>query len=169
MIAKFMLTIAIVGGVGYWLMYSLLPGGPMSSIEPITVSGEPEQSPPSSNYEPPVRDFFVEHRMERERERSERVELLREIVNNPNSSAETRSRAQMEIIDLAALKEKEMLVERLIVAKDFDDAVVFFGEQVVEVIVKSESLTQAQALIVADVVCSGAGVDLRNVRVRFRK
>ena len=176
MIARFMLTVVVVGLAGYWVMYSVWPQGPLANRDPvdddsISVIAEPnlELESPESGYEPPLRDFFVEHRMERERERSERVELLREIVNNQNSSAETRSTAQMEIIEMIGWREKEMLVERLVVGKGFEDAVVFFGSDIVEVIVKSDSLAEDEALVVADVVCSVAGVDLRNVRVRFRK
>ena len=66
-------------------------------------------------------------------------------------------------VDLVDIDEFDRL------GKGFDDAVVFFGEEVVEVIVKSEALTQAEALTVADVVCSVTGIELRNVRVRFRK
>jgi len=177
MIARFMLTVIVVGLAGYWVMYSVWPQGPFAlrDTEPdhdsISVIGEPNMdlTSPDPGYEPPLRDYFVEHRMERERERSERVELLREIVNNQNSTAETRSTAQMDIIEMIGIREKEMLVERLIVGKGFDDAVVFFGSEVVEVIVRSDALTESEALVIADVVCSVGGVDLRNVRVRFRK
>lgn len=178
MIARFMLTLLVVGLAGYWVMYSVWPQGPLVSRnadyndeDAISVIADPglNLTSPESGYEPPLRDFFVEHRMERERERSERVELLREIVNHAQSTEETRTKAQMEIIEMIGVRETELLVERLVVGKGFDDAVVFFGSDSVEIIVKSESLTEAQALIVADVVRSVAGVDLRDVRVRFRK
>ena len=104
-----------------------------------------------------------------DRERSERIELLREVVNNVNTSTEARAKAQMEMIEVAAQKEVELYVERLIVGKGFADAVVFFGPVGAEIIVKAPSLTEAEALQIADVVTTVAGIKLQNVRVRFRK
>lgn len=176
MLAKFMVTVIVVGAIGYYAMYSLWPSVPVSKIEPLHGSvptmgkADPSPSPqPPPLAEPPTRDYFVEHRMERERERSERIELLREVVNNTNSSNEARAKAQMEMINISSLREKEHQVERLIMGKGFADAVVFFGQGTAEVIVKAESMTEAQALSVADVVCTVTDIKLKNVRVRFRK
>lgn len=179
MLAKFLVTVIVVGAIGYYAMYSLWPTGPISTVEPLdpgvpamaeqgqTQAQDPTVEPPLA--EPPARDYFVDHRMERERERSERVDLLREIVNNTNSSAEARTKAQMEMIELSSVREQEHQVERLIVGKGFADAVIFFGQATAEVIVKAESMTESEALSVADVVCTVTGINLKNVRVRFRK
>lgn len=172
MLAKFLVTVIVVGALGYYAMYTLWPSGPVVTLEPLDIPAsalpnEEEKTPPVEEESP--RDYFVEHRMERERERSERIELLREIVNNQNSTADARAKAQMGMIEVAALKELELQVERLIIGKGFPDAVVFFGQSNTEVIVKAESLTEAEALQVADVVCSVAGIKLQNVRVRFHK
>lgn len=174
MLGKFLVTVIVVGAIGYYAMYSLWPAGPVSKIQPLDESiptmGNPGPSPQEPPLvEPPARDYFVEHRMERDRERSERVELLREIVNNTNSSNEARAKAQIEMLNLSSLREQEHQVERLIIGKGFADAVVFFGQGTAEVIVKAESMTEAQALSVADVVCTVTNIKLKNVRVRFRK
>ena len=170
MLAKFLLTVIVVGSVGYYAMYTFWPTTPISTIEPLNVpaSAQP-QTPTVDPEEEPTRDYFVEHRMERDRERSERIELLREVVNNVNTSTEARAKAQMEMIEVAAQKEVELYVERLIVGKGFADAVVFFGPVGAEIIVKAPSLTEAEALQIADVVTTVAGIKLQNVRVRFRK
>ncbi|MBT9135830.1 MAG: hypothetical protein DDT34_00895 [Firmicutes bacterium] len=167
MLARFLLTVGLVGGIGYYALSHLAPL-PLSitKIEPLQ---EQEVEPVVAPVTPPQRDFFVEHRLERARERSERIELLREIVSNLNSSVEARGKAQMELISISSLQESELQVERLIVGKGFGDAVVFFGKGMAEAIVKAESLTQVEALGVADVIRTVAGVRLQNIRVRFRK
>ena len=171
MLAKFLVTVIVVGSVGYYAMYTFWPTVPISTIEPLDVPAGALPQPPATDpaREEPMRDYFVEHRMERDRERSERIELLREVVNNTNTTTEARSKAQMAMIEVAAQKEVELYVERLIVGRSFADAVVFFGPVGAEIIVKAESLSEAQALQIADVVTTVAGIKLQNVRVRFRK
>lgn len=171
MLAKFLVTVIVVGSVGYYAMYTFWPTAPISTIEPLDVpaSALPQNPDADPELEEPMRDYFVEHRMERERERSERIELLREVVNNVNTTAEARSKAQMEMIEVAAQKEVELYVERLIVGKGFADAVVFFGPVGADIIIKAESLSEAEALQVAEVVTTVAGIKLQNVKVRFRK
>lgn len=171
MLAKFLVTVIVVGSVGYYAMYTFWPTAPISTIEPLDVpaSALPQNPDADPELEEPMRDYFVEHRMERERERSERIELLREVVNNVNTTAEARSKAQMEMIEVAAQKEVELYVERLIVGKGFADAVVFFGPVGADIIIKAESLSEPEALQVAEVVTTVAGIKLQNVKVRFRK
>jgi len=173
MLAKFLVTVIVVGSVGYYAMYTFWPTGPISILEPLdsvpasTTPEISEETPPEG--EDSTRDYFVDHRMERERERSERIELLREVVNNVNTTNDARAKAQMEMIEVAAQKEVELQVERLIVGKGFSDAVVFFGPSGAEIIVKAETLSESEALQVADVAITVAGIKLQNVRVRFRK
>lgn len=172
MLAKFLVTVIVVGSVGYYAMYTFWPTAPVSILEPIDVPASTLPQTPAAD-DPELddgdtRDYFVEHRMERDRERSERIELLREVVNNVNTAPEARAKAQMEMINVAAQKEIDLYVERLIIGKGFADAVVFFGPVGAEIIVKSESLSEAQALQVADVVTTVAGIKLQNVKVRFR-
>ncbi|MDP3488319.1 MAG: SpoIIIAH-like family protein [Bacillota bacterium] len=169
MLAKFLVTVIVVGSVGYYAMYTFWPAGPISTVEPLDAPATALPQNRATAPEEPMRDYFVEHRMERDRERSERIELLREVVNNANTTSEARSKAQMAMIEVAAQKEVELYVERLIVGKGFADAVVFFGPVGAEIIVKAESLSEPQALQIADVVTTVAGIKLQNVRVRFRK
>lgn len=173
MLAKFLVTVIVIGSIGYYAMYTFWPSSPIATIEPldsVPTTANPEVTPEPPPFQEDLgRDYFVDHRMERERERSERIALLREVVNNPNSTDETRAKAQMEMIDVAAQKEIELHIERLIVGKGFADAVVFFSPTGAEVIVKAEAMSEAEALQVADVISTVAGVRLQNIRVRFRK
>ena len=40
------------------------------------------------------KNFFVEYRIERDQARSEQINLLREMINNPNSDKELKTKAQ---------------------------------------------------------------------------
>ncbi|GAW94164.1 SpoIIIAH-like family protein [Calderihabitans maritimus] len=97
-------------------------------------------------------EFFVEYRLERDRIRSQQVQLLREVVDNPNSVAETRQEAQNRILEITQRMEQELQLENLIVAKGYKDAVVFIEPDSVTVIVHEKNLTQTDAAKIADLV-----------------
>ena len=168
-LVKFGVTLLVTAVAGYVVMYAIWVF-PMSRQEPIDTEPAIEvmTQPINVSYELPDRDFFVEHRMERERERSERIELLREIVNNSNSSPDTIAAAQKDLMALATMREKEMQIESLITGKGFADTVVVIGNGFAEIIIKSESLSEAEALMAADVVRSVTGIELAGIKVRFR-
>jgi stage III sporulation protein AH len=164
MLVRFVATVIVVGAVGYFTMYTLWPPQPVSRLEPletaVPVSGTPIEA---------KSDYFSEHRLVRDRERSARLELLKGLMNNPNIDVAARARAQMDIITLSARREQERQIERLIVAQGFADAVVVFGEGNAVAVVRAASLTEGEALTIAETVCHISGLHLRNVRVRFRK
>ena len=70
-------------------------------------------------------DFFIDYKLERDRLRSQEADYLRELINNPNASIESKEKAQQDLIALSQKVEKEMVVENLIKAKGFEDAVIF--------------------------------------------
>jgi stage III sporulation protein AH len=69
-------------------------------------------------------DYFVNYRIEREKMRSQQVEILREIVENPNSAVDVRKDAQKKMLNLTEKMENELKLENLIKAKNYKDAVV---------------------------------------------
>jgi|LSQX01.3.fsa_nt_gb stage III sporulation protein AH len=112
-----------------------------------------------------INRFFLEAHMDKERARSEAFEVLEEIVNNENSSEETKINAQEQMMALAKSIEKEAIIENLIKAKDFEDAVVFFDEGVVNVILPSGTLSSAQVAQIQDIVVSQTGLSADNIKI----
>lgn len=102
-------------------------------------------------------DFFAEYRMERERTRSQQIELLREIVNNQQSSGETRKEAQKKIIDLTNLMKKELEAEKLIIARGYKDAIVLIQPATVSVVVAGSKLTNDDNARIAEIVARATG------------
>lgn len=86
-------------------------------------------------------DFFVEYRLERDRTRSQQIDLFREIVNNQNSPEETRKEAQRRLLAISQAIDTEMKLENLIRAENFKDAVAFIQEKTTTVIVQTPVLT----------------------------
>ncbi len=108
-------------------------------------------------------DFFLEYRIERERTRSEQVEILREIVNNENSSEQMRYEAQQKLMYIAEALEKESKVENALIAKGFSEAVAVMEQRSVMVIVSSDGLRQEEIAQVGDVVVKMTGCKLEDV------
>jgi stage III sporulation protein AH len=104
-------------------------------------------------------EFYSEYRMQRDRIRSQQIDLLREIVNNPNSAQETRQDAQQKLIAITQNLEREMELENLIIAKGFEDAVVLIQPSAVTVIVQGRTLPQDQIAKITDLA-------VRSLKVR---
>jgi stage III sporulation protein AH len=96
--------------------------------------------------------FFSEYRLERERTRSEQIEIFNEIINNPNSNAEVRLDAQKKLLWLTNNLGKETKIESALVAKGFTDAAAVIESPTVMVVVPSQGLRQDEIARIADLV-----------------
>lgn len=102
-------------------------------------------------------DFFTEYRLERDKIRSERSDLLREIIQNA-SSQDAKQQAQESILKMTLEKQREMEMENLIKAKGFADALVFVRDNSVSAVVKTSELTREEVIQVAEVISRISGV-----------
>lgn len=109
-------------------------------------------------------DFFTEYRLERERIRSERSELLREAIRAANSE-EARQKAQENIFKIISEKQQETEIENLIKAKGFTDALVFIRDNSVSAVVKTTSLSRDEVMIIADIVSKVCGVKGEDITI----
>ena len=109
-------------------------------------------------------DFFTEYRLEREKIRSERSDLLRDSIKNAKND-EARLRAQDIILKIMTEKQKEAEMESLIRAKGFTDSLVFIRENSVSAIIKTTSLSREEVVQVADLINRVSGVKLENISI----
>lgn len=141
----------------------------ISETENAEAAAEQEKvSEPSimivSQEEKEVKDsFFSEYRLERERTRSEQVEILNEIINNPNSNAEVRSDAQEKLLLFTKNLGQETKIENALLAKGFTEAVAVIEAPSVMVIVPSQGLRQDEIARIADLVIKIAGCKMEDV------
>lgn len=108
-------------------------------------------------------EFFSEYRLERDRVRSQQMEVLREVVNYPSSTAENRKDAQQRMLNLTNSLQKEMELENLLMARGFRDGVAMIQPNSVTVIVLAKSLTQDEITRITDVVCRTTGCKAEQV------
>ena len=112
----------------------------------------------------PAADFFTEYRLERDRIRSERSELLREVFKSTKSD-DSRQKAQDAILKLTIDKERESEMENLIKARGFSDALVFMRDNTVSAVVKAQSLSREEVMQVADIISRVAGVSPEDITI----
>ena len=113
---------------------------------------------------PAVNDFYTEYRLERDRVRSERSDLLRETLKTAKTD-ETRQKAQDAVLKLVLEKQRESEMENLIKAKGFADALVFVRDNTVSAVVKTHTLSREEVIQVADVIGRVSGVKPEDITI----
>jgi len=107
--------------------------------------------------------FFVEYRLDRDRTRGKQIELLRKIIDDSNSVAETRQEAQEKIIQITNYLEKELQLENLIKARGFEDSVVFIQPQSVTAVINQEEFTRDELVQITDLITTVTGKSIENI------
>ena len=109
---------------------------------------------------------FADFRTERERVRTQELTSIDSIINNENTDTQTLAEAQKMKLELTDTMEKELLIEGLLKAKGFEDAVITISDTAVNVIVKHKDLTKQQVAQVLEIVLREAGdISAENVKI----
>lgn len=99
-------------------------------------------------------DYFVQARLERDVKRSEAMDMLKEILLAEKTDKESRTQAEEEIHRLSDFTEKEMMMENMIRGKGYNEAIVFMGENLISIAVKSDGLNEIDAAVLRDIAIS---------------
>lgn len=110
-------------------------------------------------------DFFIEYRLERDRARSEQINILQEIVNNTNSDQASKKEAQRKILAVTDKMEKELEIESLIRARGYRDALAYIHEQAVDVIIHTDGLAKEDVAKIGDIIVKVTGFNTENVTI----
>ena len=112
-------------------------------------------------------DYFTKYREERASTRNESILQLDSIISSSEVGSDTHSDALEMKLELTSMTEKEMLLETLIKAYGFEDAVVVIGleSKNVNVIAKSQSLSTDDAILIYSIVQEEANVSPENVKI----
>ncbi|MGI6712995.1 MAG: SpoIIIAH-like family protein [Bacillota bacterium] len=108
-------------------------------------------------------DYFVNYRIEREKIRSHQIEILEEIVNNPNSISEAKKQAQDKLLALTQTMENELKLENLIKSKRYEDTVVLIQPKSAMVVVKGDKIVDEDTIRIAELVSNSTGLGFENI------
>ena len=110
----------------------VLNGDLLSNDDPTTVGGDA------------VTTFFSDYRTNRETARAEEMSYLDAIISSEDSSAEAKTTAEEMKQELLGNIEAELVIESLIKAKGFEDAIVTMSTENINIIVDQPELEAAQ-------------------------
>lgn len=112
--------------------------------------------------------YFTTSKLERENIYSQMLETYQEIYNNTNSSTEQKNEAIKEIGDINKTRNAIMIAENLVIAKGFQDIVIFANTNSVSVIIKAEKLEPEQIAQIQNIVSRelGVGAELINISTK---
>lgn len=113
--------------------------------------------------------YFIESKLERDKKRSEMVTSLNNIINNQNTNEETRVEALGIKLNTITNTEKEVFVENMIMAKGFNDAIVYLSDQSINIVVSSENLTERNVAQIVDIVKRETDIVMDNIIIMSRK
>lgn len=117
---------------------------------------------------PATTDLFVEFRLQREQARSQQLDLLREVLTNPNVDQQSRDEAMSLWLKITEMISAEVDLENLIRAKGFADAVVVLDNGKGTIMVKADSLTKDEVVRIADLAVRVAGLSYEDITVMAR-
>lgn len=110
-------------------------------------------------------DFLIGLKMERYQNRSKLFDQYYAMMQS-EISEEAILNIQEKIEDLQSIEEAELVLEQLIIADGFEDAVVLTNGNNVDVIVQTEAMTQNQAVKIIKMVSDRLDVPAVNVNIK---
>lgn len=114
-------------------------------------------------------DYFDKARASRVAAREESLRLVQETLGRADASAEEKKQAQTLTAAVAERVLQESNIENLILAKGFEDSVVFIDGDACSVVVKAEQLQQQESLQILEIVMVHAGVASDKVQITTAK
>lgn len=109
--------------------------------------------------------FFSAYRTDRSSVREEEYLYLDSIIASESATTEARSAAEAEKLAIVANMEMELVLEGLIKAKGFEDAVVSITASNVNVVVGAAELTQEQLIQILSVIVDETDYSAGNVKI----
>ncbi|MDF2546470.1 MAG: hypothetical protein K0R93_1368 [Anaerosolibacter sp.] len=110
-------------------------------------------------------NYFMESRLNTTIEREKIVGLLNEMINNEMTDENNRKAANDQKLKLIDIMNKEKIIENLIKAKGFEEALVFITDNSVNVIVEAEKLTDSDMAKILDIVMRETKVPFDNIKI----
>ena len=140
----------------------LIATGIVNVVLNNAVNAKTNQTPVSSTT---YTSFFNSYRTDRTSTRNQEIEYLDAILASATSSAEAKANAETERADLIKLMESELVLEGLIKAKGFEDAIISALSSNITVIVKKAELTSSEVAQLVEIITTQTNYTLENIKI----
>jgi len=131
-------------------------GNPNAEMVSAEDSALAEANAEYASAETDISGYFAEARLTRQVSRDEALQLLQTAATAETASQETIDSAMNAISAMATCSMQESQIENLLLAKDFEDCVVYIGNNAVTVAVPAptEGLSEEAIARITDVICT---------------
>lgn len=135
---------------------------------PVTSTVEGDKSYGDSQYvngEEDSEAFFAEAKMSRQKTRDEAVQTLKSLIESDAITPEQRTELALQTSAMAETIEKEGKIENLIKAKGFTECMVYYDNERVDVIVKTNGLLTNEVAQMKDIIVKEVTVPDENIAI----
>ena len=137
-----------------------------SSVENLAKETSKEIAKTLNSKENMESDTYIEDmKMTREKQRNSLTEQLNEIINNPSTADAAKVEASNIKVEMVKNSDTELKIENLLLAKGYDQAIVFIDSDKVNVVVNMEEITQNDATKIFDIVSNQSGINRENIKL----
>ena len=109
--------------------------------------------------------FFAEAKLSRQKTRDEAVQTLKGLIESEDVSADQRTELALKTSVMADAIEKEGKIETLIKAKGFQECMVYYDTERVDVIVKTNGLLTEEVSQMKDIIVKEVTVSAENIAI----
>ena len=109
--------------------------------------------------------YFAEAKLSRTRSRDEAADALSEMLADASLEADQKAELAMKAAELSQSIEIEGKIENLIKAKGFDECMVYYDTDRVDIVVKTEGLTDEEVMQMRDIAIRETSVPVENISI----
>ena len=133
--------------------------------QPASQNVQPDTEKTAVLQENETGDFFRDFRLQREQTRADEIALLNEIIDRPNAPEDSIKEADLRKVELTRATEQERMMEKMLVAKGFEDAAAFVMEDSLTLAVKKAELTQEDTAKILELALRCTGLEAQNIKI----
>lgn len=109
--------------------------------------------------------YFAEAKVTRQRSRDEAIETMKTMLTDASVDANIKAEMVLKATELAKSVETEGKIENLIKAKGFEDCMVYYDTEGVDVVVKTEGLQPEEVAQMKDIILDETSVPVENISI----
>ncbi|GEN32825.1 MULTISPECIES: SpoIIIAH-like family protein [Aneurinibacillus] len=135
------------------------------SVETKQVAPQPEGTPVTT----PSDDYFIGYKMQRDAQQEQEMGRFMEVMSNTEAKPAAIAEARKKYEELAALKDSQTQVEELVKSLgSYKDVVVIAKDDMVRVVVQTETLKKDKVVEIINVVKQHMKVSGNNIVVSYK-
>ncbi len=140
-----------------------------SIMEPGNYLDKQVDAPPAGITGNENESFFVEYRLQRDRGRSQQVEMLKDILNTAAIDTETKKAAQEQLLSISNSIAQESRLEHLLKANGYRNAVVCIDQKGVSIVLDGNTKSIQEHSELMEIVSKETGIGEQGIIISIKE